>query len=389
MAKKIFVDGDMYTIGGEPQMIDGPLPRGVYNLSFHPKIGYYLKRTQDFSLPPKVYGDLSIADRYLKTYNHRTRNTGVLLTGQKGSGKTILAKYLAIKSGLPVICINDAFNQEGMPPFSEYLADETLGNCFILLDEFDKIFGKDDSNMLTLLDGQYNMHHLIVLTTNTTGNINSNLFNRPSRIFFRKDYSGIEESVLKEIANDLIQNKEHIEDFYNVVDQIPMLSYDIVMAIIDEMNLHQDKASNLVKELGLHSEKMWVTVKQIFPNGQEIDATDDHSVILAPGSVFDVRVFPRPDMSRGDSHYARICTDDLVKLGRNHYTYELKETVRVNEDCEYEISEAKSMSGIRPIALGEGGKACEEPVKAPTKEVTYKYDIKFEPYSSNVSYLFY
>ena len=118
MAKKIFVDGDMYTIGGEPNMIDGPLPRGVYNLSFHPKIGYYLKRTQDFSLPPKVYGDLSIADRYLKTYNHRTRNTGVLLTGQKGSGKTILAKYLAIKSGLPVICINDAFNQEGMPPFS-------------------------------------------------------------------------------------------------------------------------------------------------------------------------------------------------------------------------------------------------------------------------------
>lgn len=395
MAKKIFVDGDMYTVGTEPTVLDGPLPQGVYNLVFHPKIGYYLKRAQEFALPEKIYGDLSIADRYLKTYQNRTRNTGILLTGQKGSGKTILAKYLALNSKLPIICINQAFDQDGMPPFSEFLAEEALGDCFILLDEYDKVFQKGDNNVLTLLDGQYNMHHLIVLTTNETGNINSNLFNRPSRIFFRKDFSGVDETTLKQMAEDLIKDKDLIEDFYSVTDRIPALSFDIVMAIISEVNLYNKKASELVKDLGLYSEKMWVKVKQLFPDCF-VDATDDYSIDLASDKPFDIRVYLNPKQSRYETDYIRVRPSELTKVGRNHYTYThtVKLATPANEGgiacdgpaCECEAKTTSAIKASEPVTLAKALSKAD--VEEPINEITCLFDITLEPYRSYASYIF-
>ena len=111
------------------------LPVGVYNLECD-ESGYFLTKTDDFKLPKKIYGDMSIVDRWLHTYQTRGRNLGVLLAGLKGGGKTITAKLLAIKSGLPIIIINSPYYGSS---FISFLSNECLGDCVIFLDEYEKI----------------------------------------------------------------------------------------------------------------------------------------------------------------------------------------------------------------------------------------------------------
>ena len=64
----------------------------------------------EMNLPKKVFttkkDDLFIT-RVLHSYNNDTKNTtGVLLTGDKGSGKTVTAKVIAQRANLPIVVIH-------------------------------------------------------------------------------------------------------------------------------------------------------------------------------------------------------------------------------------------------------------------------------------------
>ena len=49
-------------------------------------------------------------DKVLRTFNSVSKNTtGVLLSGLKGSGKTLTAKMLALKSNIPIIIVDERF----------------------------------------------------------------------------------------------------------------------------------------------------------------------------------------------------------------------------------------------------------------------------------------
>ena len=90
------------------------LPVGNYIVKKNDMTGeLYLEAIDAFELPSKVYGScLKDADRILNTFNTRKSTTGVLLTGEKGSGKTLLAKEVSLagaKLGIPTIVINTPF----------------------------------------------------------------------------------------------------------------------------------------------------------------------------------------------------------------------------------------------------------------------------------------
>ena len=77
--------------------VDKQLPVGTYTVKYHPDEGFYLEPIDDFDLPPKLYGELQEnADRITSTFMSREGSTGVLLAGEKGSGKTLLAKKLSL-----------------------------------------------------------------------------------------------------------------------------------------------------------------------------------------------------------------------------------------------------------------------------------------------------
>ena len=240
------------------------LPNDVYNLVMDPRSGIYsLERTYPLQLPEKIYGNFErVCDRYIKAYHNTKRNLGVLLTGLKGNGKTILAKLLCKKLNQPVILVTESFKapQNAL----EFLTSPELGNCTILMDEFEKVFNNDDEAIypvLQLLDGPKETHHFFILTTNSN-NINTNFINRPSRIHFTKSFSSLDLELAENIIDDKLIYKEHKANLLKMIRNYPKLSLDILITIIDDINLFNEEPNIIFKEMGLSLEHSSFTVFQ-------------------------------------------------------------------------------------------------------------------------------
>ena len=263
---KILQTDNIFTIA-EIDATYKKLPLGVYNLNVSQK-GFYLSKASDFKVPDKIYGDLSCVDRWLKTYNEKTRNVGVLLSGLKGGGKTITAKVLAMKANKPIIIISQPFHG---PDFNDFITDPALGDCVIFIDEFEKIYspnrdnGDGNDSLLSLLDGPYETHHLFIFTVNQT-TINSNLINRPSRILYAKRYEGLSDEDIVEIANDKLVNKDLMEDLLRNSRRIFQLSFDILISIIDEMNRFNEPASKCMEYMNLTPKQVTFNATQWYIN---------------------------------------------------------------------------------------------------------------------------
>lgn len=84
--------GNSYSVTEESYEIHENLPLGVYQLTKRLDEEYDLTRTKDLSLPNKLYGDLSIVDKWIKSFNTFDKNLGILLSGLKGSGKLYMLR---------------------------------------------------------------------------------------------------------------------------------------------------------------------------------------------------------------------------------------------------------------------------------------------------------
>ena len=274
------------------------LKKGVYSLKYNDMMGFYLHEDEPFTFPAKMYGDDDvIIKRAIKKFNSIERNLGVLLTGLKGSGKTVTAKKLCVESGLPVIIIPQCY---AGPAFIEFMTNPDLGSCVVFIDEFEKLYygdsgdrqleqGSDD--MLRILDGPYTTHNLFVFTTNTD-RINECLINRPSRIFYRKNYGSLGGKLVREVAEDMLENKSYLEDLIYACSMIPFVSFDILTSIIKESNLFDEKPSECVKYMNLVSEPVEVKVFQVMPDGKRLlEATEDRRLDLMGFRTFEMRKY--------------------------------------------------------------------------------------------------
>jgi len=106
------------------------LPVGNYMLKRDPRSGeFYLVQKEAFVMPKKVYGDHSVVDRWLKSWQHNSsKNLGILLAGLKGTGKTITSQKFCIEANMPVILIGEPF--EGTE-FVDFITDPKLGECIV------------------------------------------------------------------------------------------------------------------------------------------------------------------------------------------------------------------------------------------------------------------
>ena len=76
---------------------------------------FFLEQINDFDVKEKLYVDVTPhADRVLRTFKYQHTSTGVLLAGEKGSGKTKLAKNICMDAAAKsYFCTRDQPTLEG------------------------------------------------------------------------------------------------------------------------------------------------------------------------------------------------------------------------------------------------------------------------------------
>lgn len=202
-----------------------------YVVKFNDMTGQYsLEKTELFTPPKKLYGDILFkAERILSTFKDRAKSTGVLLVGEKGSGKSQLAKLCCINSGLPVLLINENFYGSG---FNQFIASITEP-VIIFFDEFEKIYKKEhQEHLLSLLDGNVTSNTLFLITCNNEHALDTNMINRPGRVFYNIKYTGLDETFIINYCRD---NAEHLTDKVILVSKIcTNFNFDMLKALVEE-----------------------------------------------------------------------------------------------------------------------------------------------------------
>lgn len=242
--------GSDYQINEAANQID-KLPVAVYEFNSAPLRGPYLTRIQDkFVFPYKVYG---IESKFIKqvenTWNNTGSNMGIILNGVKGTGKTVTAELICNKINLPVIIVR------GLDDSFIGFINEIQQDIIIFIDEYEKIYGENNS-LLSLMDGVFNTKHrkLFLLTSNDLY-VDRNLIQRPGRIRYIKQFADLTVDVITEIVDDCLLYKEHRQETIDFISKLSIITVDIVKTIVEEVNIHNQTPVEFTDILNIHKDK--------------------------------------------------------------------------------------------------------------------------------------
>lgn len=232
-------NGNTYQVSSKEALdLHEHLPAGNYVIKKNEMTGtLFLEEIDRFEIRGKVYGDTTKrAERILHTFNDRPAATGVMLNGEKGSGKTLLAKMLSVKGyeqDIPTIVINQPWCGDKFNAFIQSIEQPVI----VVFDEFEKVYDEQEQEaMLTLLDGVYPSKKLFVLTCNDKWRVNSHMRNRPGRVFYNLEYKGLDADFIREYCQDNLKAKEHIEKIVGIAGTFDQFNFDMLKAVVEEMN---------------------------------------------------------------------------------------------------------------------------------------------------------
>lgn len=242
---KIINVGNVYEPVDDTIKVHEKLPSQSYVVRFSKQRGFFLEKYLDIQCgEEKVYGvHEQKVEKVFKSFGAFNRNLGIILSGDKGIGKSLFARMLSVEAGkrdIPTIVVDSYI--PGIASYLESIDQEVL----VLFDEFDKTFGDvsvgdgeadPQSQLLSLFDGIYNGKKLFVITCNKISKLNDYLVNRPGRFHyhFRFDYPAPD--AIREYLNDKLSsaNEKDINDVVMFSCKVP-LNYDCLRAIAFELN---------------------------------------------------------------------------------------------------------------------------------------------------------
>lgn len=248
--------GTIFTPSAEANLdLHHKLPAGNYIIKKDNFGKFFFEQIENFEFKSKRYGDnVKNTERILSTFQSREVSTGVMLAGEKGSGKSLLAKTLSIRGyelDIPTIVINapwcgDEFNK---------LIQDIKQPAIVLFDEFEKVYDREQQeHILTLLDGVFPTKKLFVLTCNDKYRVDSHMRNRPGRIFYMLDFKGLDSEFIREYCQDNLENKQYIDKICNIASLFGQFNFDMLKALVEEMNRYNESPEESLKMLNTKPE---------------------------------------------------------------------------------------------------------------------------------------
>lgn len=273
---RVIRTGGKYSIVGNSIETYDYLPVQTYLVGYSDREGCFLIDHPNIKVTEKTYGVHNAkATKVLTSFKAFERSLGVILSGDKGIGKSIFAKILcerSIDQGYPVIIVDEAV--PGIARFIEEI-DQT---CVVLFDEFDKTFQSrrnsdtdEQAKLLSLFDGTAGGKKLYVVTCNELYGLNDYIINRPGRFHyhFRFEYPTSKDIV--EYLHDKLD-----EQYYGEIEKVVAfaqrisLNYDCLRAIAFELNQGTafNEAAADLNILNVNREEYNVSL--YFETGQEL-----------------------------------------------------------------------------------------------------------------------
>lgn len=263
----------VFPINGENINLVNDLPVGVYRIEVDE--GIMLAKEKNVVLPEKVFGLVKERSAIiLNTFNKRkNKTTGVLLSGLKGTGKTLLANQICKDSNLPIIKISSLKKINTVIDFLK-----TLTTPYILfIDEFekkillnsnsrgdfdDKIDYEHMANFLSFLDGEDFNQKLVLLTINDLNKMPQALLERPSRIFYHYNYGGLLEQEINEVIKYYMRKnyteKNKDEKIAEIMKEVAfasdfnLMTFDMLYAILEEVCRYpSDSLDSIIQRLNV------------------------------------------------------------------------------------------------------------------------------------------
>jgi hypothetical protein len=232
------------------------LPVANYTIKLDSKGVYFLEEIESFEITHKLYGDTEKnAKRILNTFSQRPFSTGVMLSGEKGSGKTLLAKKICVDAanlGIPTIIINQSFSGDGFNTFIQSIEQPAI----IFFDEFEKVYHEKERQeaVLTLFDGVYPSRKLFICTVNDKYKVDVNMRNRPGRMYYMLDFVGLDSQFVREYCEDNLVYTQYINTICNISSIFGNFNFDMLKAIVEEVNRYNEHPQEVIKMLNTKPE---------------------------------------------------------------------------------------------------------------------------------------
>lgn len=242
---KVIKIGTQYQIYKDSIETFDVIPPKAYTIRFAKMSGFYLEEHSDLRVQEKVYGPHTAkAEKVLRSFKLMERNLGVILSGDKGIGKSMFGRLLsdmAVSCGYPVLIADTYY--PGIDDYLESIQQEVV----VFFDEFDKTVaclkaGENEadaqSKLLSLFDGLSMGKKLFVITCNDIRRLSDYLVNRPGRFHYHFRFNYPDKSEIE------IYLKDHLsEEYYGEINEVVAfagkvnLNYDCLRAIAFELNL--------------------------------------------------------------------------------------------------------------------------------------------------------
>lgn len=330
-----FKDGNTYRVSAQDAVdIRDHLPVGNYIIKEDMFKNLFLEQVDSFELPSKLYGNTNnYAQRILHTYQDRSNSTGVMLSGEKGSGKTLLSKTVSTQAaavGYPTIIVNDPYCDDR---FSK-LMQNIVQPCVVLFDEFEKVYDNEEQEkILTLFDGVFSTKKLFILTCNDKYKVNTHMRNRPGRIFYAIDFAGLEEQFIREYCQDCLVDTTHIDKICMYSKMFSDFNFDMLKALVEDMNRYDEPPEKVLQLLNAKPEndssRVTYTIKL---SSAKFEITDLDSKVLTSNPLntpFHVGYYYYRDADDDDTTYSstRFSNEHIVSLDPKTGEYQL-----INDD---------------------------------------------------------
>lgn len=269
MAKKkknIVQIGETYHTFPEGEVkIHNEFPVGTYKFNYNPLTGTSIEATHDLKVvEKKIYGTAERrVDKIVRKWGMMDRSLGVLLSGDKGMGKSLMANSVVERMmdeyKLPVFVVNSSF-----PGIVDYI-EENIGEAVIVFDEFEKNFKmntgrhgddtKDEqTQFLSLFDGTSVVKRMYILTVNDLNSVNEFIQNRPGRAHYHMNFTYPDPDAIAEYVRDKVKNVSE-EDIQTIIrlSAFAKINYDHLRALTTEMidNPLNESVADLLQDLNI------------------------------------------------------------------------------------------------------------------------------------------